>query len=68
MSSRLATAEAMKAHLAAARESFVQADADHRRYLCLVSAHEISRSEYDRHNTEARMAQQAVDRVVAIAA
>jgi hypothetical protein len=32
----------MKAHLAAARASFVRADADHHRYLSLVSAHEIS--------------------------
>jgi membrane fusion protein, multidrug efflux system len=65
VSSRIATAEAMKAHLAAAPASFVRADADHRRYLSLVSAHEISRSEYDRHNTEALMAQQAVDAGIA---
>jgi membrane fusion protein (multidrug efflux system) len=55
----------MKAHLAVARASFVRADADHRRYLSLVSAHEISRSEYDRHNTEALIAQQAVDAGIA---
>jgi multidrug resistance efflux pump len=65
VSSRIATADAMKAHLAAARASFVRADTDHRRYLSLVSAHEISRSEYDRHNTEALMAQQAVDAGIA---
>jgi membrane fusion protein (multidrug efflux system) len=65
VSSRIATADAMKAHLEAARASFARADTDHRRYLSLVSAHEISRSEYDRHNTEALTAQQAVDAGIA---
>jgi membrane fusion protein (multidrug efflux system) len=41
--------------------TYARAERDRQRYLALVDKHEISRSEYDTRETEARTAQQAVE-------